>query len=180
MVTPNKIYNTVAEAQEYADNIAPSAEEIKAACINRINGAKEHLRGSGEVTGELKKTAESLLGIPAEAAAGGLKACVELLSFQPIKATATVAKGLTGVCENLAKVATAPLPVALAAAGQSYNVAKNAGQTVVSLPKKTVLKAYDVTDRGINKVLNLFGPDENASANDSANPAAAAEAPRAA
>lgn len=181
MASPNKIYNTVAEAQESADNITPSAEQIKAAALNKCRGAVDSIRGSGQITTELKKTADSLIGIPAEAAAGGLKACVQLLSFQPIKATCTVAKGLTGVLENVAKVATAPIPVALAAAGQSYNAAKSAGQTVVSLPKKTVLKAYDVTDRGLNKVLDLFGPSESSAPSKSKDPGPPpADAPQAA
>lgn len=174
-------FNKALEIQETADNLTPSAEQIKAAALNKCKGAMDSIKGSGQITAELKKTADSLIGIPAEAAAGGLKACVQLLSFQPIKATCTVAKGLMGVCENVAKVATAPIPVALATAGQSYNAAKSAGQTVVSLPKKGVLKAYDVTERGLNSVLNLFGPSETSAVNDNAStPPAAPSAPQAA
>jgi len=154
--------NALQGARETVDKLTPSPEAIKAAASNTIQNAYASIRGSGSIMTELGKTKDAFLGMPAEAIGGALKASGQLLTLQPINATRTVATGLINTCKNLAKFTTSPIPVALAAAENSYKTTKSVASTVVRFPKTAVLKGYGVVERGVNEVLDIFGSSTEA------------------
>ena len=147
------IADALHSVQERA-NTMPNPEEFKAATLNKIHGCYETIRGSGSVMTELGNVTHACLDLPAGAVGGALKAVGQLCTLQPINATCTAGKALVDTCQNLGKIAVSPVPIALAAAENSLSVAKK----VAKLPIKAPIAAYRVAERGVNRVLDLFGP----------------------
>jgi len=172
------IGQALSTAREAADRFAPTPESLKAAALNSCRGAIETCKGSGSIKTELLKIKDSCINLPVGMAANNLKACSQLLTLQPVKATCTAAKGLTDACKDAAKIMVSPVPTGIAAV---KGTAK-AGITVAKLPVTAPIAAYRLANRGLDKVLSYMGPSAvPPPANENATPPdTPAEAPRAA
>ncbi|MFH0838003.1 MAG: hypothetical protein V1880_01915 [Patescibacteria group bacterium] len=177
-----RIGQAINTAREAAEHAVPNPEAIKAAALNTCRGAIETCKGSGSIRTELVKIKDSCINLPLGMAANSLKACTQLLTLQPIKATCTVARGLTDACKEAAKIAVSPLPTGIAAIKQTAR----AGVTVAKLPVTAPLAVYRVAERGLTRATDILFGSENlpAPANDNANagppPAASSAMPMAA
>ncbi len=150
-------------AREAANKLSPSTEAVKSAAVNTCNGMIETCKGSGSVRTEGKKIVSAMVDAPLTTVTHGLKACTELLTLQPVKATCTAARGLTDMCKNVAKVCVSPVPMSIAA----LKTTGKAATEVIKFPVTGPLKAYDVTKRGVIKATDImFGPDSPVAAND--------------
>lgn len=160
--------DTLKGIQEGVERVIPSGEALREAATTTIHRAYDTIRGSGSIRTELGKAGEVALKLPFNMASNALRACGQLLTFQPVEATKTVASGLMEACGNLAKMGTAPVPIALAAAGKALDATK----TVVQLPLTAPLAAFGVVKRGVGRVVELMSENRlpaSPVANDNAN-----------
>jgi len=151
------LINAMKEAQEGLEaSIVRSPEEIKAAALNTIHEAIDTVKGSGSVMTELGSLKDAYIDLPLGAASNALTATGQLLSAHPVDATVTTFGALTDAAKNVGKIAVAPLPLGIAAAGSSLEAAK----TVVKAPVTVPLAAGKVVYNGCNKMLDLLGGDD--------------------
>ncbi len=155
-------------------NTSMSSEALKAAGIQTIRNGLRTVRGSGQPVTELKNGLKAAVGVVEEGITNGAQACGQFLTLQPVKATCTVAKGLTGMCKETLKIGAAPIATGIAVGERGLGLAKDVAMLPATAPLavcRTVKRGLTKINRGVTKVTSTFAPaNDNASASESSPP----------
>ena len=157
-------------AREGVEKITPNPQAMKEGALHLVRDSYQTIRGSGSVTEELKKAVSATASLPFDAAGTALKACGQLLTFQPIEATKTAFKGATQCCKDVGQVIAFPGATTIAAAEQTLGAAKHTVGAVATLP----LKAGQVAYNGAGNVVRMFTGGSSAGGSVSSAPASGA------
>lgn len=139
--------------REGANNLKLNGGAIREAATRSLDEGYRALKGSGSVMTEIGRAGKTCADLPLEMGAKGLQACAQLLTFQPVEATCTVAKGLTEACGNLAALITSPIPITAAACEGALKVAG----TVIKAPIEGPLAVGRTVKRGLINMTGWLG-----------------------
>lgn len=146
------------QAKEGVEIVSRNAREVKDAALNNVKRGFQTIRGSGHLLTELKDLKRTATGIPKEGLRSGVSAIQNLVRLQPIEATKEIVGGITDNTKRMLRLATSPVPTAIAAAEDTGRL----GLKVVKLPVTAPLMAFEAIRNGNNKLWNMYGKFEDA------------------
>jgi len=141
------VLQSINTAREALPNLAPTAEQLKEGTKAVCRNAYDTITGSGHIVTEIGNVKARCIDLPMEATANTLKACTELLSLHPIKATCTVAKGAANACANTAALLASPIPLTNAAAQSTLRGVGTGLRTAAETPRYLLRKGGDLITR---------------------------------